>query len=271
MNYKIFNCYAESDAEYLVLSSGLGGHGSFWQPQIESLRQYFHVLTYDQEGCHAGAPILDRAYSMQDMALQLFDILQEIKLEKFHFIGHALGGFIGAELLRLMRYSDLQMQSLTVINGWKNLDPHTLKCFQTRISLLKHSGETAYVEAQALFLYPPTWISTHIESIQQAEQTQLNNFPPKQNVLLRLKALMQYQISEETQMLMRKIPLHLIANQDDFLVPYHQTEQLQQLFPHAKMSLFAHGGHASTVTQPETINAYLIDFTQTQHTFSYAS
>ena len=49
MNVQIFLSHIE-DADYVVLSSGLGGHAQFWQPQIQDLQTKFHVLTYDQEG-----------------------------------------------------------------------------------------------------------------------------------------------------------------------------------------------------------------------------
>lgn len=271
MQYQIYPCKADHNAEYLVFSSGLGGHGVFWQPQIEYFTAQFHVLTYDQAGCHAAAPVLDRDYSIQDMALQLFSILQEIGLEKFHFVGHALGGFIGAELARLIRYSEMHILSLTIINGWKRLDSHTLKCFEARIALLKHSGERAYIEAQALFLYPPAWISQHIEDLKVMENKQAADFPPKQNVLMRLKALMHYDMSAETEMILRKIPIHLIANKDDFLVPYHQSEQLKQQFEHAELSLMERGGHASTVTETTAINNQILNFIRHFTALSIAS
>lgn len=37
MSYRIFPCVTQQDAEIVVLSSGLGGHASFWKPQIETL------------------------------------------------------------------------------------------------------------------------------------------------------------------------------------------------------------------------------------------
>ena len=61
MNVQIFPSNEES-AEYVVLSSGLGGHGQLWQPQIQVLQSKFHVLIYDQEGCCADAALLKPDY-----------------------------------------------------------------------------------------------------------------------------------------------------------------------------------------------------------------
>lgn len=264
MQYQIFPCTTGVNAEYLVLSSGLGGHGSFWQPQIEFFQNYFHVFIYDQEGCHADSALLKDDYSMEDLALQLFNFIQEACIEKFHFIGHALGGFIGAELARIMRYTEITILSLTILNGWESLDAHTQKCFQTRIALLKHAGVQAYVEAQALFLYPPAWISKNIDELKKQEQKHIQNFLPSANVFTRLKALMEFEFFDENLMVLKKIPVYLIANKDDFLVPYHQSQALATTIPNAVLHLLEHGGHAATVTETETMNKLMLSLIQSQ-------
>ncbi|NHB58445.1 pyrimidine utilization protein D [Acinetobacter sp. 194] len=262
MEYQLYPCLKNQNAEYLVLSSGLGGHGNFWAPQIAFFQEHFHVFTYDQEGCHANTQLLKKNYTMEDLALQLFNLIQAAEIKSFHFIGHALGGFIGAELARISRYSDLNILSLTVINGWAYLDAHTLKCFQTRIALLKQAGIQAYVEAQALFLYTPAWISRNIQTLMQQENKQIHDFPPAYNVLTRLNALMSYEMPEETEQVLRKIPLHILANKDDFLVPYHQSQALAEKFIHAECVLLDSGGHAATVTEASMMNDTLLSLIQ---------
>lgn len=260
MTYQVFYCKANPDAQFVLLSSGLGGHGHFWHPQLDILTRFFHVITYDQQGCHADAALLAPTYSMTDMAIQVLQILEDLKIDEFHFIGHALGGHIGAELAVLIKNTKLEMLSLTSINAWDSLDPHTLKCFEARESLLQNAGAEAYVRAQALFLYPPVWISVNIDQIQQAENNQLRNFPPKENVLRRLKALKEFKITNEHITALQRTPIHLIANRDDFLVPVHKTLDLQKNFVHAQCSIFDVGAHASTVTEPNITNQALIQF-----------
>ena len=248
------------DAPYVVLSSGLGGHASFWNPQIEALQQYFHVVTYDQEGCHSDSELLPTPYSIDHMARQILDLLISHNIREFHFIGHALGGHIGMQLATYQAEKAFKLLSLTMLNAWGELDAHTQKCFQARTSLLLNSGAEAYVRAQALFLYPPHWISTHIEQLTDAENKQLLDFPPIQNVLARLNAVQTFKLEAKHQQALKGIPVHLIANQDDFLVPYQRSQQLQQLLSQSQLSVFATGAHASTVTETAQINQSMLQF-----------
>ena len=266
MNYFIDHCTNDSAADFIVLASGLGGHANFWKPQIKFLQQYFHVLSYDQEGCHASDSLLDEQYSFQHLAQQVFNILDQEQITKFHFIGHAIGAFIGTELALLCE-QELQSQpqfkqmlSLTSINAWNELDPHTAKCFEARIHLLKSAGAEAYVRAQALFLYPPAWISQSIDEITQAENQQLLAFPPIHNVLTRIKTAVDFEINHLHREALEYVALHFIGNEDDFLVPIQKTRDLQQSLGHGTMNILAHGAHASTVTQSDLINRTLFEF-----------
>lgn len=257
--YQIKTC-RNSDAHYVVLSSGLGGHGHFWATQIEALSAYFHVLSYDQHGCHADSDRLPDDYSFDDLAQQVFDILKQEKISQFHFIGHAIGGFIGASLAVRCQSTDLTMLSLSCINTWYQLDPHTEKCFAARLHLLQNSGADAYVRAQALFLYPPAWISQHHHAITQAENKQLADFPPICNVKKRIQLAQNFQFTEQHQHALQSVALHFIANQDDFLVPVAQSKKLQHYFGHGTLCQFPTGAHASTVTEPAQINTALLSF-----------
>ncbi|MFW1920441.1 pyrimidine utilization protein D, partial [Acinetobacter baumannii] len=44
MKYYIYPCSSQKDAPYLIFSSGLGGHASFWSPQLESLSTHFNIV-----------------------------------------------------------------------------------------------------------------------------------------------------------------------------------------------------------------------------------
>jgi aminoacrylate hydrolase len=248
------------DAPYVVLSSGLGGHASFWNPQIEALQQYFHVVAYDQEGCHSDSELLPTPYSVDHMARQILDLLISHNIREFHFMGHALGGHIGMQLATYQVDKAFKLFSLTMLNAWGELDAHTQKCFEARTSLLLNGGAEAYVRAQALFLYPPHWISTHLDPLTEAENKQLLDFPPIQNVLARIQAVQAFKLEEAHQQALKDVLVHLIANQDDFLVPYQRSQQLQQCLPHSHLSLLDTGAHASTVTETDQVNQLILSF-----------
>ncbi|MEO4187018.1 pyrimidine utilization protein D [Acinetobacter pittii] len=260
MKYYIYPCSSQKDAPYLIFSSGLGGHASFWNPQLESLSMHFNIVTYDQEGCHQDSALLPAHYHMRDMANQVLHLLEHLQIHEFHMIGHALGGIIGMELAKQLQSSSITMLSLTLINAWDELDAHTQKCFDARIALLASAGAEAYVRAQALFLYPPAWISQNHSDIKNTEDIQLQNFPPKTNVFARLRALMRFQLQAEHLQALQNTAIHIVANQDDFLVPVHKSQDLFTKLAHGQLCILPSGAHASTVTESQRLNQTFIQF-----------
>lgn len=126
------------------------------------------------------------------------------------------------------------------------------------MALLNHSGAEAYVRAQALFLYPPAYISKNIEQIQCSEKVGLADFPPTQNVLARLNALMNFEITDVHVQALSQTALYYIANQDDFLVPYQKSIDLKNRLGHGEFALMPTGAHASTITETERVNQQIL-------------
>ena len=262
-----FHGRQEADAPTLVFSSGLGGAAHFWTPQLNELGKDFRLVLYDQLGTGQSPATLPEGYSIGSMASELVSLLSAHDIGEYHLVGHALGGLVGLELA-LQKAPGLA--SLTLMNAWASASPHTARCFSVRKQLLAGAGPAAYVEAQALFLYPPTWIAEHIEQLLVEERRQLAGFPPEANLLRRINALLKFGPGEALMSIAQ--PTLLIANRDDMLVPWTCSQELQNTLPHSQLKLFEYGGHASSVTCADTINATLRDFiasvTHTTKTFA---
>lgn len=149
-----------ADAPVVVLISGLGGSGSYWLPQLAVLEQEYQVVCYDQRGTGNNPDTLAEDYSIAQMAAELHQALVAAGIEHYAVVGHALGALVGMQLA--LDYP-ASVTVLISVNGWLRINAHTRRCFQVRERLLYSGGAQAWVEAQPLFLYPPTgWRPAHL-------------------------------------------------------------------------------------------------------------
>ncbi|WP_158972508.1 pyrimidine utilization protein D [Paraglaciecola sp. L3A3] len=245
----------KADAPTLVLSSGLGGSAHFWQPQLPALESDYRVIVYDQNGTGRSPATLPEDYSIESMADELLDLLDYLQITACHFVGHALGGLVG---LQIALQRPRLLQRLVLINAWSSPNPHTLRCFRVRKSLLDNSPPEMYLQAQALFLYPPDWIMDNVERLEQEERHMLQAFPDKHNLLARIQALSQFDIEAD----LAKITTAtlIIANKDDMLVPWQRSEVLARYLVNSELAVFDYGAHACTVTTPSVINDRLLTY-----------
>ncbi|WP_273691532.1 pyrimidine utilization protein D [Ketogulonicigenium vulgare] len=243
------------DAETIILSSGLGGVAGYWGPQLDALRARYRVITYDQRGCGRTGGDLPDGLTIGDMADDLLAVLDASGTARAHIMGHALGGLIGLDLA--LRASD-RIGKLVLINAWSRADPHSGRCFDTRLALLDHVGVEAFLRAQPLFLYPAAWMAENAERLATEEAHGLAHFQGAANIKRRIHALRSFDIdarlSDVTALTL------VIASRDDLLVPWQRSARLSAGIAGSALVLMPEGGHAMNVTQPAPFNRAVLDF-----------
>ena len=241
--------------ESVILSPGLGGSAAFWAPQMDALTRRFRVVTYDHRGAGRSGRKLTRPHSVDAMAADIRLVMDASKTKVAHIVGHAAGGLAG---LSLALKSPKRVGKLAVVNGWSRPDPHTARCFETRIALLKKAGKRAYVRAQPLFLYPATWISENDDRLAAEEEAMVKGFPAVDVMFERIAALLAFDIDAKLPKIMA--PVLVSASADDMLVPVSCSRRLAERLPNASLDVTPWGGHAMSWTDPDVFNATLLDF-----------
>ncbi|MDH6267130.1 aminoacrylate hydrolase [Rhizobium sp. SG_E_25_P2] len=254
MHYDIHGS-TDPSAPTILLSSGLGGSGAYWAPQIEALAKTHRVVTYDHTGCgRTGGEVPDQG-GIRAMADDVLEIADALKLETFHFIGHALGGLMGLDIA--LRQPG-RIGKMVLINAWSKADPHSGRCFDVRIELLEKSGVPAFVKAQPLFLYPAIYMADNPERMAAEEAHAIAHFQGKTNILRRIAALRTFDVDAALEKI--ETPTLVYATRDDLLVPYSRSERLAAGLPNARLHLENFGGHAVNVVYPQAFNSTVLDF-----------
>lgn len=252
-----FEVHGRTDpqAETIILSSGLGGSGAYWVPQIALLSEHFRVVTYDHRGTGRTGGEVPENGGIAAMADDVLEIAATLNLETFHFMGHALGGLIGLDLA--LRKPGL-IGRLVLINAWSKADPHSGRCFDVRIELLEKSGVEAFVKAQPLFLYPAVWMSENAERLAKDDAHGVAHFQGRTNVLRRIAALRAFDVDDRLGEVGN--PTLVLATKDDLLVPFTRSNRLADALPDAELCLMDFGAHAVNVTEPDLFNRRLLQF-----------
>jgi len=83
----------------LVLVHGFLGSSEMWEPQIKFFKNNFRVLTPDLPGFGKNKK-LKSFNNIQSIASWLLEIIESKKINKFHLLGHSMGGMIVQEMAK---------------------------------------------------------------------------------------------------------------------------------------------------------------------------
>jgi 3-oxoadipate enol-lactonase len=81
-------------APVVVFSNSLGTTHRMWDPQLDAFTRNFRVLRYDGRG-HGQSSATPGPYTIEQLAGDVVELLDALKLERVYFCGLSMGGMIG--------------------------------------------------------------------------------------------------------------------------------------------------------------------------------
>ncbi len=106
LNYEI----SGKGVENLVLLHGFMENLLIWEQMEEFLSKKFRLIKIDLPG-HGRSDILGEVHTMELMAAEVDKVISKLKLEKFHLLGHSMGGY--ASLAYATEFGE-KLKSLTL-------------------------------------------------------------------------------------------------------------------------------------------------------------
>lgn len=81
----------------VLLIQGVGVTGGGWRPQIDGLVGRFEMVAFDNRGVD-GSPVEEGTVTIETMARDALAIMDAKHVDRFHVVGHSMGGLIAQEL-----------------------------------------------------------------------------------------------------------------------------------------------------------------------------
>lgn len=240
--------------EPVLLVSGLGGVGSYWQPQMKSFTEKYQVILHDHRGSGKSSHS-NIKYSIEQMADDVVRLMDELKIERAHLVGHSTGGVIG----QVMAIDHPErLKSVVAYASWTKADPFMRRVFEARRTLLMESGTRAYARSSPLFLYPDWWINQNAALLEEREARSISSMPAPEIGASRIDALMAFDRTADLHKI--NTAIMVLCAEDDFLTPAYFSEELARVIPGSELVLLEGGGHACSEATPDVFNKTVLDF-----------
>jgi aminoacrylate hydrolase len=232
-----------------MLVPGLSGQGSFWISQVPVFSREFRTIVHDHRG--TGRSTHSRiAYSVEQMADDALRLMDALKVDSAHFVGHSTGGAIGQVIA--LDHPD-RLRSLVLSATWAGPDAYFRRLFESRRQTLLDSGLEAYLRASALVQSTPWWVSQNDEFLTDLHRVTAAAAAPVEIIASRIDAILRH--DRRLRLLEIRVPTLVIVAQDDMITPRFYSDELASRIPGAKLVVLETGGHYAPVIHSEPFNA----------------
>ena len=153
----------------VVLLHGFLEDISMWQNVASELVKKNRVITIDLLG-HGKTGCLGYVHKMEDMAAAVYAVLRHLKLKKYVFIGHSMGGYVALAFAKL--YPD-SIKGLCLLNSTYQEDDKDRKQLRARANKMVQSNYENMVRMSFANLFSTESKLKHIEAYNNALEVAL--------------------------------------------------------------------------------------------------
>jgi 3-oxoadipate enol-lactonase len=245
-----YQCDGVKGRPVVILLHGFPFDRSTWKAQVAALRAHFQVLTYDLRGMGQSglgpAPQPLEAY-VDDLCA----LMDHLRIAKAGLAGLSMGGYIA---LRAIQRQPQRFWALALCDTKAEADSDEGKLGRAAgIKALRDDGVKPFSEGMILKLLhqPKSAAGRGLLKVMLG-----NRVPGMTNAL----AAMQGRTDTTASLKALKVPVLVMAGQEDLLMPAAGTKALAQKIKGSQLKLLPKAGHVSNLEAPAAFTQALLGF-----------
>ena len=238
----------------IVFSNSLGSDLSMWDPQVEYFKDNYQIICYDKRGHGKSSPIKG-PYTFDMLENDVISIMDEIGIDKAHFVGLSMGGMTSLGLA--LKHSN-RFDKLVCCAARADMPPPAIEAWDQRMAVVEDKGTQGVVQGSL-----ERWFSDKFRNdvannhiLEKAEEmiksTSTNGYIGSCNAIKGLDYLRE----------LGKIKKDFlyISGENDVGAPALAMEEMHHLTVNSKYVCIPGVAHVFNLEKPNETNKILSDF-----------
>lgn len=235
-------------APTVLLSNSLGATLAMWDRNVSALAEHFTVVRYDTRG-HGASEVVEGPATIDDLADDVIGLLDELDLDRAHFVGLSLGGMTG---MRLAARDPERVERLVVLCTSPYLGPPAN--WHDRAATVREQGTTAVAEAVVDRWYSPGFLERETQRVSDARMTVAGT--PSEGYAACCEAIAGMDLRDQLASI--TAPTLAIAGADDPATPPPHLEDIAAQVADGRVLVVPESAHLANDEQPEIINPAIV-------------
>jgi pimeloyl-ACP methyl ester carboxylesterase len=238
----------------VVLLHGYPFSRLMWREQVEELKQTHRVVIPDLRG-HGESAVTPAPATMQDMALDVAVIMENLNISRATVAGLSMGGYVALAFYRLF---PLRVRSLVLADTRPQADTDEVKqnrAVQAEKAL--QEGMEGIADALLPKLLAPETVAKRPDIVKRVREMMVKTEP--EGAAAALHGMAQRQ--DQTAFLSRIIsPTLIIVGREDSLAPLADAEMMHREIGGSRLVIIEGAAHIPNIERPEEFNRAFVKF-----------
>ncbi len=243
--------------ETVVLIHAVGYDLTYWDRQIEALREEYNVVAFDLPG-HGGSPGAPENWSFDHAATIVAELIEETSPRPVHLVGISFGGMI-AQCTTLAR-PDL-VRSLTLIGSASHFPEEVQRGMRARAQTVRAGGMAAVVQSSLERWFTSETRMQRPDIIGRVTKTLLADDPVTHAAIWDVIATLDI----HGRLPEIQCPTLILVGERDPSTPPSVARELSRAILGAEMVIIPDASHIVTVEAPTAVNEALKAFLKQCH------
>jgi 3-oxoadipate enol-lactonase len=192
-------------------------------------------------------------YTLEQLADDLRDLLDQLDIRRCHFVGLSLGALVGQ--LAAIRMP-LRFASLTLAGAACRFSQQIRPEWVSRIAAVRSLGMTAIIDATISGWFTAAFFATRSPDVSRA--VQVFRRTPVDGYVGAIAAMTGADLASRLSAI--SCPVLVLVGEDDRITPMADAEQIALQLPQARLRRISGASHLSNVEQTNDFNAALRSF-----------
>ena len=255
LNYTVYKC-RKKNAKWITFIHGACGSSAIWFKQIRFFSKYFNLLLIDLRGHGASKGLIknpfNSKYTFNSIAEDIFEVLDQLKVYKSHFVGISLGTI----LIRHLAEIDPKRVSKMIMGG-------AILKLNLRSRLLMYFGNATKSVLPYMWLY--RFFAFIIMPSRNHRESRIL-FIREAKKLYQKEFIRWFKLTSEVIPLLKifrreaiEIPiLYIMGDQDYMFLP--SVRKVVEIHPASDLLVIEDCGHVVNIEKPDKFNIGMLGF-----------
>lgn len=246
----------EMQKPVMVFAHGLLWNTRMYDKQVEHFQKDYRCIAFDFRG-QGQSQITKSGYDMETLTADTIGLLAALGIDKCHFVGLSMGGFIAQRIA--IKRPELLLSMILLETSADPEDPKNVPHYRKLVKAIRWLGIKRVSNKIMPIMFSSTFLADKLRKSDRKQWLTMLQGNRKGGVVQATMGVIERTGTYE-QLGDITTPTLIVVGDEDAATPYPKSERMHFAIAGSKLAIIKGAGHTSTVEEPEQVNRVMRQF-----------